>query len=190
LGKILEVRFGLLERARRRTAPSAASDTRLRLDGTSERHDLVGVEQRGRRGAVGNREALVDCPGILRNGLIDHAERGRHLCACFLYSIRVLLVVGPQPVTHDLLHRQVNVEVEEAIAESYLPRKVGVRRNEPDLSRIVLIEVLDNDTRLRDRAVARAVLMLLAMRSTALVSGTAGQSLLFPGGTEAAFQLA
>ena len=57
----------------------------------------------------------------------------------------------------DLLHLHVDVQIEIAIAQAHLPREVGIRGNEFGFAGIMLVEIFDDDARLRHHAVARVV---------------------------------
>ena len=72
--------------------------------------------------------------------------------------MRVLPVRRAQPVADDLLHVLVNVQIEEAVAHPRGARLLATRRNETRLSGIMLVEIFDDDARLRHRLAARWIL--------------------------------
>src|ERR1044072_9426289 len=152
LGKELHVRLGLLQRAGVGRALLQAIEIRrdVRISGP-KRRDLVEIEQRRRGGAVGDGERVTYRPMLCLHLLLDHAERGIGHCARFSDAMRVLLAFAPQPVADERLHRQMEIKVEEAVAQASLARLRAVLRNKTRLARIMLVEIFDDDGRLRHR---------------------------------------
>src|SRR6266404_3911983 len=64
--------------------------------------------------------------------------------------MRILLAVGAQSIADNLLHRLMHIQIVETVAQPRLPCAVDVRGNEFRPARIMPVEVLDDDSRLRD----------------------------------------
>src|ERR1700739_683004 len=57
----------------------------------AKRHYLAGIEQRRRRGAIGDAESLSHRPGLGGNVVVDHAVAGLQSRPCFLDAVRIFL---------------------------------------------------------------------------------------------------
>src|ERR1700754_1298191 len=71
--------------------------------------------------------------------------------------MRVLCAFRAQAVADDLLHLQMNVEIEKAVTQPYLQCGVRVRRNEADAARIMTVEIFDDETGFRYELAAPGV---------------------------------
>ena len=71
--------------------------------------------------------------------------------------MRIVFSRRAQLVGHHLLHRHVHIEIVEAILQAHLARELGVRRHKLRPAGIVLVQILDDDARLRHGAVVRLV---------------------------------
>ena len=72
-------------------------------------------------------------------------------------ALRILFVGRPQPVQHDLLHRQMHIEIVEAVAQPRLQSKTGVIGNESRGAAIVAIQIFNDDAGFRHGLVPRVV---------------------------------
>ena len=155
----LEIGLRFLERAGKgRALHQAVEICRDVLVRLAERHHLVRVEQRRRRGAVGHAEGVAHGPGARSPSPARSGRRRSASCALrLLHAVRVVLARRTQPVDDDLLHRLVHVEIVEAVAQARLPREVRVRRHEPRRARIVLRQIFDDDASTRGSSVLALV---------------------------------
>jgi hypothetical protein len=69
----------------------------------------------------------------------------------------IVSAAGAQPVGDDLLHRLLDIMVVDAVPHPRLPGKIRVSGQEPHRSRIMCIEVFDDDCRLGNCLTARLV---------------------------------
>jgi hypothetical protein len=83
----------------------------------------------------------------------DHAVARLDARLCFVDAKGILASRRPQPVADHLLHRQMHIVIIEAVAQPRLPRAIGVRRNEPGLAWIVVVEIFDDDAGFGDHAI-------------------------------------
>src|SRR5437899_563718 len=123
----------------------------------AERFDLVGVEQRRRGRAVGHAEGLADRPGLPLHPPFDDGVGIAQLLARLLDPKRIGLVLWPQPVADDLLHRLLHVEVVEAVGLSDLDGEVDVGGDKLDRSGVIGGQIFDDDGRFHHSPVPRIV---------------------------------
>jgi len=154
----MEIRLRFLEHPRKGRARHQAIEIGpqifVRL---GKRNDGVGVEERRRRRAVGQGEVVADRPGLQFHLSFHHAVGLLKLRLCKLRPVRVGLALGTQPVSDDLLHGFVDVEIVEAVAQTRLQRAVRIRGDELRGSWIVLRQILDDDAGFGKRPVSRIV---------------------------------
>src|SRR5688572_32882541 len=81
----------------------------------SERLHGVRIEQRWRCGTVGEREGLPCSPRLPSESCVDESISLEKLRPRLRHAIRIGVSGRAQPVGYDLLHRFMNVVVEEAI---------------------------------------------------------------------------
>lgn len=79
------------------------------------------------------------------------------MVAGLLDAERVGLILRPQLVADDLLHRLLRIEIIEAVGLANGQRQVDAGGNEVDRPRIMRGQIFDNDGRFQHRAVARIV---------------------------------
>jgi len=91
------------------------------------------------------------------NLAIDHAVAGLEPRPRFFDAMGVPFALGAYPIANDLLHRLVHIEVVEPILQPRLQREVGVGRKKPRRTRIMPIEILDDDRRFRHDLVPRVI---------------------------------
>src|SRR5258707_14433182 len=106
----------------------------------AKRHHLVGIEQRRRRGAIGETEDFPDRPGPHRHLLIDHLIGSPQPRFGFLYAMGILFAVGAQSIADNLLHRLMHTQIVETVMQPRLPSAIDVRWHEPRPARIMPIE--------------------------------------------------
>src|SRR5437868_9048418 len=152
-----EIRLGLLHHARDRPPRLQAFEIGDEAFVVTERLDHAGIKQRRQGGAIGHRERFADCPAAGRHLLLDHAIRCLELRPRLLHAMRIPFVRRAKPVDHDLLHRQMHIEIVEAVAQSRLQRELGIFRDEPRPAWIMPVEVFDDDAGFRDGLAARLV---------------------------------
>ncbi len=154
----MEIRLRFLEHPRKGRARHQAIEIGpqifVRL---GKRNDGVGVEERRRRRAVGQGEVVADRPGLQFHLSFHHAVGLAELRRCKVHAVRVGLALGTQPVTHDLLHRFLNVVVVEAVPHPRLPGAIRICGQKARRASIVRVQEFDDDGRFRHGAIARLV---------------------------------
>src|SRR6185312_10340783 len=111
---VVEERLCLLKRAGKGWPPLQPAEIRgdVVMAPGEGRHHQVDIEQRRRRGAVGHAEGFTAGPGSFRHLLVDDGECGLPRGFRLLDAEGVVLAGRADAVGDDLLHGNVNVEIE------------------------------------------------------------------------------
>src|SRR5262249_6388022 len=130
-GEMAEIRPGLVQGPRYGWPPHQALEVggEVRLP-RGERLDDPRIEQRGCRSAVSQGEVAADRPGAPRELALGYRVGGLQQGPSPPHPVWILAALRAQQVAHDLLHRHVHVQVEEAIPEPRLQGGFGLVRHE------------------------------------------------------------
>src|SRR3546814_11251050 len=86
----------------------------------------VGVVEGRRGGAIGEGEGIAGGPGLLRHLAVGDAIGGVEQRPGFRHAVRVAPLGRAQPVADDLLQRDLDVVVVEAVPEARLQGEAGI----------------------------------------------------------------
>jgi hypothetical protein len=116
----------------------------------AQRNDRARVEERRRRCAIGQAEAVADRPFAAGNLPLEQVKGLDHRCLRLCHAVRIRPPFRAQPVDHGLGDVSGDEAVEKAIPHPRLQRRPPVVRDQRFLGRRDLVEILDDDARLRD----------------------------------------
>ncbi len=111
----------------------------------------VGVEERGRGGAIGQREVCAGNPVAPFQPLIEPGVDLIEQLAGLHYAIAVTLSGRAQHIQHHFLHRRHHIVVEDAIQHMHFQARIA-RRDQADGARVVRLQMGDYGAALEDAA--------------------------------------
>ncbi|MET3855020.1 hypothetical protein ABIE40_002109 [Rhizobium sp. OAE497] len=85
--------------------------------------------------------------------VIGHGKRDARLAL----ALRILGVGCAHLVGDDLLHRRLDIEIEEAVPEAHLEGTVRIQRQQMRFTRIMPVQIFDDDAGFRNGAVTRLI---------------------------------
>ena len=120
-----------------------------------ERMHPVGIKECGRRGTVGERETVAHRPFAIRHARVEPGVAGVEHGACLFDTLYVASFGIAQAITDDLLQRGVKVIVEEPVHQPHFEPQIRVAGEHRLPSRIVSVEIFDDDAGLGQGEPAR-----------------------------------
>ena len=114
----------------------------------------IGIEQRGRRCAVGHREAVARSPGAAGPFAFQPCIGLLQLVSGPGHAVNALGGVASQRSVHRVLDGRHHVQVKEAVHEPHLQRRCRVGGYQLHRPRLGHLQVLDHDAALHHRVIA------------------------------------